>query len=511
MKRLFDILVSCIGIILFLPFLLLLSILIKLESRGQILFKQERVGQHARRFMLYKLRSMYTDKRIEKEFDFSKDEERITKIGSFIRRTKLDEVPQLFNVLKGDMSIVGPRPTIQNQVDQYVGNQFKRLTMKPGLTGLAQINGNRLLTWDERIEYDLRYMEEYSFFLDMKIISKTILVILLGEQKFLRTGQKKKQNKINLMFLGATKTSYSALEALINAEIPIKVCASLRKVGNAPTDSERKGNLKDLAHANGIPYYEVDSNNDIIHLLQNYQPDAIFAISWPKIIRKDVLQYTPIGCVGFHPTPLPLRRGGAPLNWLLIDGKTESKLTLFKMREGIDDGPILHQKTFTMDKDDYIDDVLQNISEPVKELVVEAYQKLLLNRNCFIEQDEGLATYTWRRTPEDGFIQWDDSSHRIYNFIRGISRPFPGAFSYLEGEKLTIWRAEEVTGLKLKAKEKSGKILSLVHDELIIATRDYCLKITEFEYKKSLYSKENKDEIATFVQSHNGKCLEGKG
>lgn len=184
MKRLFDVVFSLVFLIVLLPVIVIVSILIFLESGLPIIFKQVRVGKDGKDFILYKFRTMKKDYNAEKNLDFSKDILRTTKLGKFLRRMKIDEIPQLLNILKGNMSVVGPRPTLRYQVDKYNQRQFIRLSVKPGLTGLAQVNGGIHLPWEERIQYDLKYIENISFTLDMIIILKTVLVAVFGENIF---------------------------------------------------------------------------------------------------------------------------------------------------------------------------------------------------------------------------------------------------------------------------------------------------------------------------------------
>lgn len=184
LKRFFDIMASVIGLIIIAPILLLIPILIEITMPGPVFFKQQRVGKKGRLFNVFKFRSMKVDQIAESEKDFSKDAERLTSFGKLIRRLKIDELPQLFNVLKGDMSLVGPRPTVKEQVDQYNDYQRQRLNMRPGMTGLAQVNGNVALSWDERIEYDIEYIKQFSLSLDIHILIKTVLVIVYGEEKY---------------------------------------------------------------------------------------------------------------------------------------------------------------------------------------------------------------------------------------------------------------------------------------------------------------------------------------
>ena len=135
-------------------------------------------------FNILKFRSMKVDKEAEKSHDFTKDAERMTPFGNLIRRLKIDELPQLINVFKGDMSLVGPRPTIKEQTDLYNDYQRQRLKMRPGMTGLAQVNGNISLSWDERIKYDVEYVTNFSVLLDLKILFKTVGVVVFGEAKY---------------------------------------------------------------------------------------------------------------------------------------------------------------------------------------------------------------------------------------------------------------------------------------------------------------------------------------
>jgi len=179
MKRLFDIIISFLAIVVFLIPMLTISIMIKLNDRGPVIFKQKRGGYKQRHFNILKFRTMILN--AEKKglgYKTEENDSRITRVGKFLRRFSLDELPQLFNVLKGDMSIVGPRPALTVQTDEYDDYKKKRLDVKPGITGLAQVNGRNSITWDERIRWDIQYVENQSFFYDMKIIIKTIFIVL---------------------------------------------------------------------------------------------------------------------------------------------------------------------------------------------------------------------------------------------------------------------------------------------------------------------------------------------
>jgi len=176
-----------------LPIFAIICILIKLDSKGPVFFIQERAGKDGKIFKAYKLRTMIqgADK-LTKGIIFGEENPYITKAGKFIRRTSFDELVQLINVFKGDMSLVGPRPTLPYQIKKYNNVQKKRLSVRPGITGWALINGRNSLTWDKRIELDLWYIKNWSIWLDMKILISTVFVVIKGEGMYAEKGRKDK-------------------------------------------------------------------------------------------------------------------------------------------------------------------------------------------------------------------------------------------------------------------------------------------------------------------------------
>ena len=192
-KRLIDIIFSIVIILLLFPFFLILSLLIKIDSSGSILYKQLRVGRNGRKFYMYKFRSMYkdADKRVDelcKKYDVTdlklikvKKDPRITKMGRFLRRFSLDEFPQIINVLKGEMSLVGPRPPLPREVELYHNWELKRVDTTPGMTGLWQVSGRSDLPFEKMVEYDLQYIRYWSLWMDIKILLKTPFVVITGK------------------------------------------------------------------------------------------------------------------------------------------------------------------------------------------------------------------------------------------------------------------------------------------------------------------------------------------
>jgi lipopolysaccharide/colanic/teichoic acid biosynthesis glycosyltransferase len=178
-KRAIDVLGASLGLALSAPVLAASALAVRLEDDGPVLFRQERVGRDGESFEVLKLRTMIVDAHTQGAgYAVDKGDSRITRIGHLLRKTSIDELPQLWNVLRGEMSIVGPRPTLSYQVEQYTDRQRRRLEVKPGLTGWAQVNGRASLSWPERIELDVWYVEHRSLALDLRILLRTVSVLL---------------------------------------------------------------------------------------------------------------------------------------------------------------------------------------------------------------------------------------------------------------------------------------------------------------------------------------------
>jgi lipopolysaccharide/colanic/teichoic acid biosynthesis glycosyltransferase len=189
LKRCFDVISSIIAIIAMLPIYLIIAIVVKLDSRGSIFFKHERLGIDGKIIKVYKFRTMVVnaqqilknmpeEKKMEFEENFKfEDDPRITKVGEFLRQSSLDELPQLINIIKGEMSVVGPRPIVVKELEKYGVYGDKLLTIKPGLTGNWQVNGRSNTTYEERVKFDMDYIDTRNFLGDMVIIAKTVWVV----------------------------------------------------------------------------------------------------------------------------------------------------------------------------------------------------------------------------------------------------------------------------------------------------------------------------------------------
>lgn len=178
-KRVFDITVSILLLIITIPVFFAISIAIKLESRGPVIFKQSRIGKHGKPFTIYKFRSMYVDAPTKPSCDFKEYKLHVTKVGNFLRRSSLDELPQLINIIKGEMSIIGPRPVIAVETDLILlRRESGAEILTPGLTGLAQVNGRTDISNFEKAEFDKKYLHNQSLLLDIQILYKTLFTCL---------------------------------------------------------------------------------------------------------------------------------------------------------------------------------------------------------------------------------------------------------------------------------------------------------------------------------------------
>lgn len=178
-KPLGDFLAALIGLILISPVFLMVLLLLSIANQGKPFFKQKRPGKNGKIFTIIKFKTM-NDKR-DAQGNLLPDADRLTKVGSFVRKTSLDEIPQLLNVIKGDMSLIGPRPLLTNYLHLYNAFQNRRHEVKPGITGWAQVNGRNAISWDQKFTYDVWYVDHISFIVDLKILIKTIKKVLKSE------------------------------------------------------------------------------------------------------------------------------------------------------------------------------------------------------------------------------------------------------------------------------------------------------------------------------------------
>jgi lipopolysaccharide/colanic/teichoic acid biosynthesis glycosyltransferase len=180
--RLLDLLIATVALVVLSPVLAVAAVLIRLESPGGVIYRHERIGRHGVPFQLWKLRTMVSGaERMGAGLYIEPGDSRITRVGAVLRRFSLDELPNLVNVLRGEMSVVGPRPTVAVQVERYTPFQRRRLEVKPGITGWAQVNGRASISWPERIELDVWYVDHRSLRLDLQILVRTLRLLVSGQ------------------------------------------------------------------------------------------------------------------------------------------------------------------------------------------------------------------------------------------------------------------------------------------------------------------------------------------
>ena len=203
-KRILDFFMALVLIILLSPILLIVSISIKIDSKGPVIFKQKRIGKDGKEFEIYKFRSMVVGAEKIGTGVYSKEgDARVTKVGNFIRKTSIDELPQLVNIIKGEMSFIGPRPVLTYhpwKYEEYTDEQLKRFELRPGITGWAQIHGRKDVEWEQRIKFDIFYVENISILLDIKIFFKTIIKVITMQDNYNKenTSKGKEENKKNV-------------------------------------------------------------------------------------------------------------------------------------------------------------------------------------------------------------------------------------------------------------------------------------------------------------------------
>ena len=238
-KSVADVFFALIALAITAPLMLVCAIIVRCDGRGKALFRQERIGKGGKTFFIYKFRTMTaTDIAFATDHAVIEDgNPSVTKAGRILRKFKLDELPQLFNVLKGEMSFVGPRPLMPVYLDEYEEWEKQKFAVKPGLTGLAQVNGNGYLEKKSRSYYDVFYVENESLFLDVKIFFKTFLIVLFGEEKFLREVDEKEIKEAEIRFDSRKTEEKSRVQRFGRREFRY---LSRRKRGDSGSERGRK-------------------------------------------------------------------------------------------------------------------------------------------------------------------------------------------------------------------------------------------------------------------------------
>jgi methionyl-tRNA formyltransferase len=228
--------------------------------------------------------------------------------------------------------------------------------------------------------------------------------------------------------------------------------------------------FREFANEINKPFFVVSKNSDLDHVIQEFHPDCCFVNGYYRILKAELLSRFPIGCFGIHGSLLPKYRGGSPLVWSIINGDKSSGISLFYFDEGMDTGDIIGQKTYSINCNETIADILIKVETLSLELMQDYYLPILNNSAPRIKQDHSLATYTAIRQPIDGKINWNWTAQRVFDFIRAQTAPYPGAFCTFEnGEQLTVWSASI---FPYPFYGTPGQIVQLQEDGVIVSTAD---------------------------------------
>jgi len=245
--------------------------------------------------------------------------------------------------------------------------------------------------------------------------------------------------------------------------------------------------LEGVARQLGIPSILIERNindSESIASIQARHPDVILVMAWSQLLKADLLKMPSMGIIGRHNALLPQRRGRAPVSWALIHGLAETGVSLFWMDEGVDSGDLVAQRAVQIAPDDYPPQVLQKLNAATIELLKDVVPALAERRCPRIPQDHSRATYTHPRRPDMGLIDWEKSAPRLYNFIRGLSHPYPGAFTYLDLRRLNIWQSWVSVP---QGRGRAGEVLAVGDDSCDVQTGDGVLRIprlAEVQIKK---------------------------
>jgi len=294
------------------------------------------------------------------------------------------------------------------------------------------------------------------------------------------------------VFIGSVISSKVALETLIESGIKVDLVCSL--------DEELSNNVSDyypiheIARDMQIPYIKFKKINDeeVLDRIRSIEPDFIFVIGLSQLISQHILDTAQKYVVGFHPTPLPKHRGRAAIPWQIILGIRESKVSLFKLDQGMDSGDIICQYPYKIEKSDYAIDVYNKVCNAMRYALKECIPHIYNNSVRFAQQNEGEATYLLARRPEDGQIDWSSSAEEIETLVRATSKPYPGAFAYYKNSKVIFWkchieRNDKYIGIP-------GQIAWIRNNEGIgIVVKDALIVVTDYEAV---------DKIPPFIIGH---------
>ena len=368
LKRLTDIVFSGLALVLLSPLFLGLAVFIKLRSPGPVFFRQTRVGLNGQDFSLLKFRSMHSNAaELPNTATTRRADPRVFRGGQTIRKYKLDELPQIVNVLLGDMSLVGPRPTVREDHQRMTVEQRRRVSIRPGLSGLAQISGGTTLNWPQRIVLDLEYIDNLSFWNDTKIIARTVGLVISGQADThpatddewnCATGSPK------IICLGMNQQSAKAIAALVSAGADICAIAGLQ--AESARDVSDFVDLAGIASIHGITFLPVSDVNapETLEAFHATGADMVFVLGWGQALDKSTIETFPFGAIISHVSKL--------------EGK--SAMTLLGMTGSVEDATILKQAHFDIPQHRTAYPSYGLVSDALARSIVELYRDIAAGR-----------------------------------------------------------------------------------------------------------------------------------
>ena len=282
---------------------------------------------------------------------------------------------------------------------------------------------------------------------------------------------------MKIVFFGGHELGKSALELIYQAGYEVVLVTV--------SDNKDKwySGVDEIALKYALPLKITNNINDdeFVESVRALKADLIVVANFEQILKSSILSTTQFGAINAHASLLPRYRGRAPLNWAIINGETEVGISVHFVELGIDTGDILVQKAIKVEEDEFIDSILYRVQLNYAPTILEAVKLIDKNQLKAIKQDESLASYFGKRTPEQGQIDWSQSGRTIYNFIRALSRPYPGAFGFLDGSKLIIWRCRYIS--LANGNEDSGRILKVKEGEITVKVNEGVLVLTDYDFE----------------------------
>lgn len=302
---------------------------------------------------------------------------------------------------------------------------------------------------------------------------------------------------MNIFLFAGSRRGYAVLKKLIAARASI---AGILCLVEDPHEEQFHPKIAAIAKEHAIPVFFSNETkpSDYATVLRQIKPDVAFAIGWRYLIVKEAYDIPPKGTLIIHDSLLPQYRGFAPMNWAIINGEKKTGVTLFHIAEGVDCGPIVDQLATEINLNDTAKTVDERIIALYEEIIVKNLPALANGTATKRPQDESLATYTCKRTPQDGEINWQQSAWQIYNLVRGLTHPFPGAYTTLRGKKIFIWDAELPTIKEKYVGNIPGRVTGKKNGKIEVLTGDGAIWLRKLQYEGE--NEQDAAEVATSVK-----------